>query len=451
MRSTFQAGKAFPALALAFAIASHAHAQGLGEITLESSLHEPLRAHIDLLDIGNLDSTQIKAALGTQTEFKVAGIERTAQLSALNFTVETRKGGVGRIVITSDGEINEPYLDFMLGVDWPKGRTLREYTLLLDLPENHAKSSTNAPAVSRESAVATAPPAPASASATPPASKPAAAQQYEVKTGDSLYQIAEQTRPSAQVGVQQMMIAIQRANEDAFVNNNVNRILTGKVLRIPRMEEITLIDQEAAVAQVNQQNAALNSETLAVNNAPNAPKAAPHDELTLLSGDQDAKVAGSNDLNATIKQLENQLMTSEEGLDRARLENLELTNRLAAVQEQIDLLQNIIAIEDERIAQMQSQLSKQSAATKEALAKAESSSAGKDGGSDSGLIGLLSNSVVLLGAALAAALGVAGMLFVRRRNAQAALAGDAEVELDSVADVASTDTGDSTGDEVPGG
>ncbi len=425
MRFTFRTGTAaIFSLMLSAAIGSSAVAQGLGEITVDSALNQPLRAHIELLDVSKLDETQVKVALASDAEYALAHVVRSPNLGQLNFQVEIKKDGSGRILVTSGTDISEPFLDLLVGVSWPNGRTLREYTLLLDLPQN----KTQAASVSRVS--------PAVAGPTLPIPTATAdSKQYEVQKGDTLYQIAEQTRPSASVGVQQMMVAIQRANEDAFVNNNVNRIMTGKVLRIPRQDEIALIDQDAAVAQINQQNQELDAQPLAVNDSTGAKGAAARDELTLLSGDQDAGTGGSSDLDATIKTLKNELMLSEESLDRSKLENLELTNRLSAVQEQIDLLQNIITIEDERIAQLQKQLSTQSAATKDALASVESA-AQSAAESSAGIVTLLSNSVVLLGGLLAVVVFVALMLFIKRRNAQAVMNEDAEVSLDELADEA---------------
>lgn len=436
MRIISRAGRAIASLCLALAFGAQTQAQGLGEITLDSALNQPLRAHIQLLDVGKLDASQINVALASPAEFDRAGVERGLLLAQLKFAVQMERDGSGQIIVSTTDEITEPYLDFLVGVSWPSGRTLREYTLLLDLPNNSK-------AVSKSAAVNPATAASPTATATPGPSSTDASGQYTVKKGDSLYQIAEQTRPANDVGVQQMMVAIQRANEDAFVNNNVNRILTGKVLRIPRVDEIRLIDQEAAVAQISQQNKELTSQPLAVNDSAGAKGAPARDELTLLSGDKDTG-GGSNDLNATIKSLENQEMLSEESLDRSRLENLDLTNRLSAVQEQIDLLQNIITIEDQRIAQLQKQLSAQSAATKAAMANIESA-AQSSTADEGGLLGLLNNSVVLLGGLLAVAVAVALVLFIRRRNAQAAYDQDADVALDDLA----ADRADD--EEEPGG
>ena len=414
MRITYCKGTAAAGFLLVAALGSQAQAQGLGEITLDSALNEPLRAHIELLDTEDLDATQIEVALASQSEFQVAGIANNFLLGSLRFEVIKTNDGNDRIDVSSTQSINEPYLKFLLSVRWPNGRNLREYTLLLDVPVLNTNNNipTPNPAVgnSVQNAVT-----PAAQTATVQSS--AAEGGYVVQPGDTLYQIAEQIRPSNDVSVQQMMLAVQRANEDAFVNNNVNRILTGKVLRIPTNAEIALIDQAAAAAQVTAQNQELISQPLAANDSVGNNTVPVRDELTLLSGDQagsDQAKAGSGDLDATIAALENELMLSEENLDRARLENLELTNRLAALQEQIDLIQNIIAIEDERIAQLQSELSTQSAATEQAQDAANS--AAQAAGS-AGLVGMLKYGVMALGGLLAVA--VAALLYIRRRRAEA--------------------------------
>src|SRR5690606_17494771 len=104
----------------------------------------------------------------------------------------------------------------------------------------------------------------------------------------------------------------------------------------------------------------------------------------------------------TIAALEAELMLSEENLDRARLENLELTNRLASLEEEIDLLRNIIAIEDQRIAQLQAELAAQAELTARTLAQAQAAAdqatqAGASEGMAGQLNAMLRNTSVLLG------------------------------------------------------
>ena len=109
-------------------------ALGLGELTLKSFLNEPLVAEVDLLEIGDLDEGQVKIRLASRTDFDRAGIERAYFLTSLRFAVALRADGTGRLMITSEEAVQEPYLDFLVEARWPTGRVLREYTVLLDLP-----------------------------------------------------------------------------------------------------------------------------------------------------------------------------------------------------------------------------------------------------------------------------------------------------------------------------
>lgn len=106
--------------------------------------------------------------------------------------------------------------------------------------------------------VAAAPPPPAP----PPASKPMAAppaapanDQYgPVKEGQTLWSLAESLRQDTSITVNQMMLAMQRANPGAFIDDNVNRLKSGAVLRIPAREESIAILPEEAAALIRQQS-----------------------------------------------------------------------------------------------------------------------------------------------------------------------------------------------------
>jgi len=427
---SLRTGLLLAACLLAFLFgAARAQALGLGEITLSSGLNEPLDATIELLDIAGLDPSEIQVALGTQADFAQAGLEFSGLLTSIRFAVETN-GTTGTIRLSTTANIAEPFLVFIVSASWPNGRQLREYTLLLDLPTFSGTPAAPAqpavanvspppaqPAVGNEAPAPT--PAPATTTATP-SPTPGAEDTYAVGAGDTLWEIAESTRPGS-VSLQQMMVAIQRANEDAFIGNNINQLRSGRVLRIPSLQEITVIEQDAAIAQINLQSSTLGGQPLAVNNTGAAGGGtAEQDELTVLSGDQNVSAgAGSSDLAATIAALETELMLSEESLDRARLENLELTNRLASLEEEIDLLRNIIAIEDQRIAQLQSELTQQTAATAQALAQLQTANQTNAPAAPAGLGGLLQNTAVLIGGLLALVLAVLGVLVVRRRRAEA--------------------------------
>ncbi|HPW33723.1 MAG TPA: FimV/HubP family polar landmark protein, partial [Arenimonas sp.] len=92
------------------------------------------------------------------------------------------------------------------------------------------------------------PPAPAPAPITPEPAPPANTGAYgPVASGKTLWSVAEEVRPDASVTVKQMMVALLRANPEAFDDGNVNKLKRGSVLRIPGREEASILtDQQAA-------------------------------------------------------------------------------------------------------------------------------------------------------------------------------------------------------------
>lgn len=104
--------------------------------------------------------------------------------------------------------------------------------------------------------IAEAPPSPEPAPAPPvPSSIPAATPgSHEVVTGDTLWEIASSDPQGASIA--QMMLAIQRANPDAFLRDNINLLRKGAVLRIPTADEARGLASAEAEAEVREQMAA---------------------------------------------------------------------------------------------------------------------------------------------------------------------------------------------------
>ena len=257
--------------------------------------------------------------------------------------------------------------------------------------------------------------------------EPEEAAAVTVESGDTLYDIAASNRLATSVSVEQTMLAIQRANPDAFIDNNINMIRVGQVLRIPSIQEVQSIDQAQALNQIALQNQVVSVQPLAfsANNA--ATGADSSDELTILSGEDGTdSLSGDNDMAETIAALENQLAISEESLDRARLENAELTARFNELSEQVDILQNIIAMQDERLAQLQADLAARNAeAALAAAAQPVVDTPAQPPQADNSMMGKLSsvfeNTLVLVSSLLALILLVVGFLVWRRRAAQDAM------------------------------
>ncbi len=253
--------KALSAAVLSAVVLSNAYAAGLGKLTVLSSLGQPLRAEIELTSVSPDEASSLIPKLASADAFRQANIDLNPALFSLRFAVEQR-GSSSIVRITSTQPINEPFVDMLLELGGSKGRLVREYTFLLDPPEMRsarpsqvASIAMAAPslaarstpsAVSSEGQSAPSPAAEpahnsarnaASSRATP---KPAAQapesdaskDEYLVKKGDSLAKIANQYR-SGGVSLDQMLVALYRANPDAFIGKNMNRLRAGEILSVP--------------------------------------------------------------------------------------------------------------------------------------------------------------------------------------------------------------------------
>ena len=124
-------------LALALALgSSHALALGLGQIEVKSSLYQPLDAQIPVLSNTPSETANLKVRLASPEDFARVGLDSSSMLSAnLEFSVQKDASGKSVIHVTTDSKLNDPFVTFLLEVDWGKGRMLREFTVLLDPPD----------------------------------------------------------------------------------------------------------------------------------------------------------------------------------------------------------------------------------------------------------------------------------------------------------------------------
>ena len=337
-------------------------ALGLGELQLKSALNQPLSAEIALLESQGLSQWEIKPALASAADFERAGVDRLYFLTKLDFKVEGN-----RIVVSSREPVNEPFLNFLIELNWPAGRVLREYTVLLDPPtfeEQSIQPLVATPYGATTETVAIQPPAqPAVVNRWE--SEPAAPGSYKVQKDDTLWEIALATRPDRSVTAQQMMLAIQAENPNAFIGGNINRLKTHQVLSIPDADRVRAVAMGTAVQEVERQNRELNSAAQidatgrAGKNAVAGTDRSGGEVRLVAPSSSDAESAGaSGDVAATLgsgrqQALENDLAIALENVDKSRRENQELRQRLEALEEQINTLQRLITLKDDQLASMQ--------------------------------------------------------------------------------------------------
>ncbi len=341
---------------------------GLGDINMRSYLNEPLRAEIQLLDVAGLNPEDIRIRLATQDDFNRLGVERAYFLTSLQFTVEVDAGGRGRILMTTEQPLLEPYLDFIVETRWPSGRLLREYTVLVDLPTSASApivaTARQAPAttVERESPTVTTP-APAPAAAPAPArpanrqydagasERPASGGQYLVQQADTLWAIAERSRPAG-VSVEQMMLATVDLNPRAFAAGNINGLKAGYVLQLPSEEDIR-VSQQDATSEANRQNSDWQT---GVRTAP-ALRVVADEDFEILPEEELAEFSDSESGSESGAEASSVAGDSGSEDDAAGQENLAaMQSQLGDLSNQIESLRELVSVKDAQIAELQQRL-----------------------------------------------------------------------------------------------
>lgn len=245
-------------------------AAGLGKLTVLSALGQPLRAELDVT-AGADELNSLHARVAPPEAFRQANIEYATALSGLRFTLEKRPGGQPYFRISSDRPIGDPFLDFLVELNWSAGRLVREYTFLLDPPElkagpQEAAAPVVVPEVSRDepskgqsASVESPVPSPAALPKPTPRRelrqvRPGATEERLVKRGDTLGRIAAESKPEG-VSLDQMLVALFRGNPEAFDGGNMNRLKAGKILSLPSADVVAAMPAAEARSIVTAQSA----------------------------------------------------------------------------------------------------------------------------------------------------------------------------------------------------
>lgn len=236
---------------------SQANATGMGRLTVLSSLGQPLRAEIELTSPSKDEIGSLVPKLASAEAFRQANIDFNAALLSLRFAVEQRGSGYV-IKVTSSQAMNEPFVDMLLEMNSSNGKLLREYTFLLDpaeLRNSQSPQLANPTVVANKRQTAATPeastrvPVQTSVAATQKSSVqakdaavPAQTQtksggEYAVKKGDTLMKVASAYRAEG-VSLDQMLVSLYKANPQAFVGQNMNRLKAGQILSIPDSDAV---------------------------------------------------------------------------------------------------------------------------------------------------------------------------------------------------------------------
>jgi pilus assembly protein FimV len=279
-----------------------AGAAGLGRITVLSALGQPLVAEIELVAVTPQELSTLNARLALPDAYRQANLQYNVALTGARVTIEKRPNGQSYLKVVTTRAVTEPFIDLLVEMSWAAGRLSREYTALLDppgIPPLPAAPTISAvpeartapapapvpaptpeparapePAAAAEPAPAPQPPAsvetqptpapmaaetraapvpapvaPAIASPVVAAPMMTASNEYgPIERGETLGKIARSVMTD-DVSLEQMLVALFRTNSEAFIQNNLNLVRTGKILKIPDRDEVDSISRAEATKE----------------------------------------------------------------------------------------------------------------------------------------------------------------------------------------------------------
>ncbi|MCB1871442.1 MAG: FimV family protein [Gammaproteobacteria bacterium] len=369
------------AIALALGITPFAaHSLGLGDIKTKSGLNQQFQADIELLSISNEEIGDIRASLASEEVFAKAGVTRPYFLSQLKFKPVLMSNGKGIIRVTSGEPVREPFLNFLVEVNWPKGRLFREYTVLLDPPATLPRRPAPVQAATTTSKIqSTRQVSPDNTVRGTAAGNGGITEYGPTRRNDTLWKIASEVRHSG-ASVEQMMMALFQANPQAFIKSNINNLKVGEILRVPERESVlSMTAREARIAFRDQVEnwrsdrtppaaAEPGSETgrpaapavdAVTKEAPVAEDkaAVPEAELKIArmrtAEEAGKSVADSVDQSGGSANLKEDLLEAREMRESALQESKELKSRVENLASQLEDLQRLLELKDDQLAKLQ--------------------------------------------------------------------------------------------------
>jgi pilus assembly protein FimV len=380
-------------------------ALGVGDIELHSALNQPLNAKIELVASRSEASSDIRVSLASPEAFRRAGVERYFYLSNIRFKPVVAPDGSLSVKVTSHDIIREPFLNFLVEVNWPQGRALKEFTVLLDPPVTLREAETviqKAPAVRRSaeksSSIKRSGGNRYSSSYSGRSGSDLVGAEYgPTKKNDTLWAVATEVNNDSSVSQEQMMMALYKKNPEAFYKKNVNALKRGQTLAIPTSEEARQLTRREArgefsdhykiwtakvPALVSGTESSKQKQPTSVSLLPSA-KEKDVGQLTLMTpadeeaasaaglADQDSGAGGNSAASVADKAIE----ISE----TVRQENEDIQKRMAALEEQVSTMQRLLVLKDEQLATLQgNQISETLASDKVASEPVEETEATAD-------------------------------------------------------------------------
>ena len=264
--------------ALCSLVAGGAWALSLGKATVQSSLGQVLRAEVEVSITTDAEADSLAADIASAQAYAASNLDVSPALKGLKVSLERRAIGNSVIRIVGEQPINEPVLQVLLDVRWSTGKMVRSFTLFIDPPAVPEKTTTETgsivgatpavvlvpekipplvPSVAAEATAAKPEPVQTvpAAESQPSVNAAVARRSAVVQKGDTTRQIVAQLR-NENLTAEQLMLALLRANPEAFVGQNINRLKAGAKLILEPLPDARALSSDEAAREVARQAAA---------------------------------------------------------------------------------------------------------------------------------------------------------------------------------------------------
>ena len=213
------------ALAIGSSVCGSAAAMRVGHSRVVSVPGAPLQAMVGLQDLTPDEVSSLKVSVADEAAWQRAGLKPPVPLASMVVRVEdgmdpTRKN----LRVRASQPPASGAVDLLLDISSSSGQRQVQVSILVPLRGTTAEVT---PA----------------AVGTP--SRAAGGRSVNVKSGDNLFGIAQRNAvPNA--SVYQMLVALWRANPQAFIQNNMNLVRAGEKLTIPDAATVRAVDPAEA-------------------------------------------------------------------------------------------------------------------------------------------------------------------------------------------------------------
>ena len=196
------------------------------EIRVDSLQGQPLSADVVFFGVDPVED--FSASIGNRIEFEQAGVPYYSITADVSASLLKSLFGETVLKLTTDAAVYEPELTILLALSDGKSNTNKVVNISLAgsgssvLESNDLSLETNV-SEDRETRL--------------------------VRPNETLWSIADGTRESLDITVQQQMLAIIKLNPSAFIGENINSLKSGYLLVLPKFFEATLLSVTEAIDQ----------------------------------------------------------------------------------------------------------------------------------------------------------------------------------------------------------